>query len=306
MKKIVIFLILIMVFSACKKEGTGTMNFKIHYTDSPDKAKSGYKNDTYYTGFGDYITSLTPHRFLGKFGMLGFRTNYMDPNIKEHTLLFIDGNMSDDDPAKIADFSNNAVVSYSPDLSGLMDDHFRFVGEQIELVYFFYDLLNFYQEVNIPAQYEGVDVQMFNYVYGNYNCRLDSIMENNIMYVEHFPFIARLFVTSNGWPNFFVFGNCDSTFVFNTEGNEVSANSLHFPFGGSTRSQIIRSNNYFPIVVNTPYENETVNFIATMSFDTRNLIQIYAGEDNLPYTGDDVFIYAPNFWERIKVIVEIR
>lgn len=306
MKKIAVFLILIMVFSACKKEGTGTMNFKMQYTDTPDKAKSDYKNETYYTQFGDYITSLTPHRFLAKFGMMAFRTNYMDPNIKQHVLMFINGVLPDDDPSKIADFSNDAVVSYSPELGGLMDDHFRFVGEQIELIYFFFDICNFYQEVNIPVEYEGVPLQMFNYVYGNYDCRLDSIMQNNVMHVEHFPFIARLFNTDNGWPNFFVFGNCDSTFVYNTEGNEVPANSLHFPFGGSTGAQIIRSNNFLPIILNTPSENETINFIGTMSFDTHNLIQIYAGEDNIPYTIDDIFIYAPNFWERIQVSVKVQ
>jgi hypothetical protein len=43
-----------------------------------------------------------------------------------------------------------------------------------------------------------------------------------------------------------------------------------------------------------------------MIFDTHNLIQIYAGEDNIPYTSDDVFIYAPNFWERIQVSVKVQ
>jgi hypothetical protein len=32
----------------------------------------------------------------------------------------------------------------------------------------------------------------------------------------------------------------------------------------------------------------------------------YAGNDNIPYTFDDWFTYAPNFWERINVRLEIR
>jgi len=38
-----------------------------------------------------------------------------------------------------------------------------------------------------------------------------------------------------------------------------------------------------------------------MTFDINNLIQIYAGADNIPYTSDDIFVYAPRFWERLSV-----
>jgi hypothetical protein len=41
-----------------------------------------------------------------------------------------------------------------------------------------------------------------------------------------------------------------------------------------------------------------------MSFNTTDLIHIYAGADNIPYTADDIFVYAPYFWERISVILE--
>jgi hypothetical protein len=40
-----------------------------------------------------------------------------------------------------------------------------------------------------------------------------------------------------------------------------------------------------------------------VSFDFADLIHIYAGRDNKPYTYDDVFVYAPRFWERLKVRV---
>ena len=70
--------------------------------------------------------------------------------------------------------------------------------------------------------------------------------------------------------------------------------------------QIIRSNKYNMVTINTPGEGETVQMTATICFNTKNLIQIYAGQDNVPYTSDDVFIYAPNFWERIiaNLIIE--
>jgi len=38
----------------------------------------------------------------------------------------------------------------------------------------------------------------------------------------------------------------------------------------------------------------------------RNLIQVYAGADEVAYTNDDVFVYAPSFWERLNVKLEIK
>jgi hypothetical protein len=43
-----------------------------------------------------------------------------------------------------------------------------------------------------------------------------------------------------------------------------------------------------------------------ISFDTENLIHVYAGMDNKPYTTDDIFVYAPNYWERLHVKLEVR
>ncbi len=43
-----------------------------------------------------------------------------------------------------------------------------------------------------------------------------------------------------------------------------------------------------------------------MSFNYNNIIQIYAGQDNLPYTKDDVFLYRPDFWERLSVQVSVE
>lgn len=71
------------------------------------------------------------------------------------------------------------------------------------------------------------------------------------MKINHFPFTDHLSNPVSGYPSAFVFGNCDSTFLFNTEGN-VIPNSVNWPFGGSTINPIIRSNKYSPIVLNTP------------------------------------------------------
>jgi len=36
-----------------------------------------------------------------------------------------------------------------------------------------------------------------------------------------------------------------------------------------------------------------------------NIIHVYAGADNIPYTSDDVIVFEPKFWERIYVDVDI-
>jgi hypothetical protein len=43
-----------------------------------------------------------------------------------------------------------------------------------------------------------------------------------------------------------------------------------------------------------------------LSINTQDLIQVYAGADNVPYTRDDIFVYAPRFWERISSRLDIN
>lgn len=52
-----------------------------------------------------------------------------------------------------------------------------------------------------------------------------------------------------------------------------------------------------------PAAGETKVLYSTISFNIQNLIQFYAGQDNIPYTSDDVIIYAPDYWERATIQV---
>ena len=51
---------------------------------------------------------------------------------------------------------------------------------------------------------------------------------------------------------------------------------------------------------------KTIEMVSEISFDTENLIQIYAGQDNIPYTSDGIFLFAPNYWERLIVKLEVN
>ncbi len=304
MKKLIGILIIAALLPSCKKDKGGDILCKMQYTTSAGKSLSQTASDTLYTTFGDYITSVTPSHFSGKFQMLGFQDTYtMDGNTS--MLLFINGNQAPDDPNRLADFSDHAEVSFTPDLSGIRDNQDMYFHEQINFNYFYFDLLYFYQEAALPPQYDTLNIDMFNGQYNNDIITSDMVKVNNILKIKHFALISKIFNTTHGWPSAYIFGNCDSTFVFNTEGNSVT-NSVNWPFGGGTMLQIVRSNKYNMVTLNTPADGETVQMTATVSFNTQNLIQIYAGTDNVPYTSDDVFIYAPNFWERIMVNLAIE
>jgi len=97
----------------------------------------------------------------------------------------------------------------------------------------------------------------------------------------------------------YVFGNTDSTFIFYSDQHVSTVDNPQGQIG-----YIVRSNKYNTITISAIPDEETKTIKGTMSFNTTDLIQLYAGQDNIPYTYDDIFVYAPNFWERISVSLE--
>lgn len=60
-------------------------------------------------------------------------------------------------------------------------------------------------------------------------------------------------------------------------------------------------------ILNKPAKDDgSPDLNGVLSFYPDGLIQVYAGADNIPYTADDVFIYAPRFWERLKSRLDIN
>ena len=109
-----------------------------------------------------------------------------------------------------------------------------------------------------------------------------------------------------GYPNqqpwAYFFGNSDSTYLVNQEQINHPI-SEEFPFG---EKFFIRSNAFQPVTVKMPNSGQTIEMYSTIGFDSENLIQVYAGKDNVPYTQDDVFVYAPKYWERLYVNLEVN
>jgi hypothetical protein len=106
---------------------------------------------------------------------------------------------------------------------------------------------------------------------------------------------------------YFIFGNTDSTFVVNPNGELVPGSSENNPIASNSGTAlIIRSHKYTNMIYNAPASGETAVMNGILSFNTQNLIQVYAGADNVPYTSDDIFVYAPKFWERIYSKLEVN
>lgn len=302
------FLITAFLLLGCDKDKVnGNIRHRVQYTTAKTDLKTAANpTDSRYTQFGDYIKSVTPYKFTSKINIMCYQDNWDNSANDSHMISYVDGH--DNDPryeiATYADFSNNQEVEITPILysSDMMDGVFK--QKEVTFEYFNFCPYYLYQEVEIPIQYKDITINQFNESYNEryYN---DSVKSGNILKIKHIPFITRLFPYGNGYPWAYVFGNTDSTFVYNKEGKAVP-NSEHWPFGGSTINPIIRSNKYIAKTVTMPTGGNTIEMVSKISFDTENLIQIYAGQDNIPYTSDDIFLYAPNYWERLLVKLEIK
>jgi len=296
---------LVFTNQSCKREGNGSYRYYIKFSSEKPPGVQAL-SETFYSGLGSYVTSLTPTKFLVKLDMLGFQDDTSQcPESSADILQFVDGNYSLNDSIRIADFTANMQREYQPKLYGKTSGDAWFTDPEISFTYFYFMHRYIYNEIALPEQYRGMKLNQFegkeynNWVYWN-----DSVNKGNVLRLEHHPFVYNIFHPLNSkTPVGYIFGNTDSTFIFNSKGLIQPLSKNHI-FCGETRVSTVRSNQYTPLKLRRPEPDEILEMRATVSFNTENLVQIYAGADGVAYTADDVFVYAPKFWERIKVTVE--
>lgn len=302
------------MITGCEKKGGKLQLVMTYNTDQVNKnSDQGLKStpeltNTHYSQFGDYITSITPSRFIGKF--LHIRLSNWDENQEpgdELNIDFFDNNIEMANSLRLADFSNNSSVNFEPDEIT--------VRNNTELNYFIAICLFFYQELELPQPYEnftGNDLKFLNFD-GGFNNNFDGQSigvekTGTHLKASHEDFLAPIFNT--GWSGFYgnypvgahsyVFGKTDTTYIFKSDLQHQRTNDN--PMGQN--GYIVRSNKFNPVSISAISEGETKTIHGKMSFNTSDLIQIYAGQDNIQYTSDDIFVYAPNFWERISIKLE--
>lgn len=308
MKTLFYTILTMLLFISCKKD-VGNVLYKIKFTTediiAENKTLQATKSatDDFYSGFGDYITSLTPTKFTAKIWTIGYCDGIMGQDNNTQILQYIDqnpDNLPADDPSRFVDFSNNVTVNFDhPVVFGRLRDGIL-EDKNIDFIYFFFMPYYLYQEIPLPAEYEGIALN-------SWLQQDNAVVENNILKTRHSPLMRPIF--PNQPPTletYFYFGNTDSTYVVNPNREEVPTSADNPMMAPSTRALIIRSDKYVSTAYHAPEEGETITMIGIVSFNTTNIIQVYAGADNAPYTSDDVFVYAPEFWERISSRLDIQ
>ena len=159
MKNLFWIIFLLIILTGCKKEG-GKLIVAMKYnlsnenkTHNNTKSAEEVKSE-YYTQFGDFITSITPDRFLGKFLHLRLSNRFLDE--WECNIDFFDNLLDISDLRRLADFSNNVTVNFSPEDVNIRKDAY--------LHYFMAVCLYWYQEFVLPEQYENLSPPLLQYL----------------------------------------------------------------------------------------------------------------------------------------------
>jgi len=310
--------VLLATMPACKKNRYGSLQHKILYSTNKNIFRTLGTSDSMHNQLGDYITSITPSKFTAKLNMMHYTDGW---NWEEPTFHGV-GYITPKDNGEVsmyADFSGNRETTLEATLGGrdLIESDGSsaaiFRQKEVKLIYFNLNIFYFYQEIELPVQYKDINLNQFNqyydefirWGYGGSHYICDTMKFGTLLRSRNAPFTNRLF--DDHYLTTFVFGNTDSSFIYNRR-REVIQPSENFPYpaSASDRSMVVRSHKFTPVTLIMPGPGENRTLYSTMVFDTENLIQIYAGSDNIPYTDDDILVYAPNFWERMKVRLEMR
>lgn len=299
-----LLLIILTVFAlkgiGCKKKDSdhgfnGKVLFNIKYGVNDQVASRGVTG--YYNQFGSYIGSITPSVFIGKFLDMRLQKWTAGANTWDFNMNIIDNNTPIDSSNRIADFSNNATVRVYPRMDGPPN------SEAISYNMFLFINLFYYQEFELPAQYDTVPelaaLKFENDQIDLKGYNIGGTRTGRMVKGSSHPFLEPVYTWNGKVHQNFVFGETDSAFVFM---GKSQLQTIDNPIG--QEGPIMRSPHFDPIVINPVPDGSTSVVDGSMTFDTDGLIQIYAGRDNKPYTKDDVFVYAPKYWDRIKVVLK--
>jgi hypothetical protein len=294
MKNFLYLSLIFVLFLSCKKDKTGTIVYQVKF-DCSKQGKShrsfhATNTDSVYTQFGDYIGSITPIQYTTNFNFLfaqssNYVVNYVGNNWEGSTV----------DPFINIDFSGNQEVTVTPAIMKTDVDQNgqtnwiaceSYDDNEPTFDYFSFVARYFYQKFQLPVEYNGVVLDQLNSLY-YFNNDVPERTDNEIK-----AWSTCLFQPLNTVGRFlrFNFG------VYNPAVTPFMQNDTSVAINGS----------FTPITLTMPAAGETKILYSTLSFDTENLIQIYAGSDNIPYTSDDKIVYAPDYWDRMQVKMEIR
>jgi hypothetical protein len=312
MNKLIVVLIILCMIPACRKhkdttenpkdKGFGNVIYNIQYSTARlalrQAAANGDTVEKFHSQYGDHIASITPTKFLGSFSVLRL---HACSDKQAFMTLFLQS------PPFVynADFTNNSKIAVTPILNGSMscdsakgpngqDTFLCILNEITPFVLLYSQIANLKQTLTLPTQYASVNLTQFKYS--------DTVKKGNILTVDMHPLKKEIDYLAD--LNIY-FGLSDSTRFYKPGENVPFPPCFppHLKSPGFFDAPMIWSHKLKPWTYNPPKKGETLSLLCTIGFDTENLIQIYAGADNIPYTIDDIIVYAPDFWERLSVTV---
>lgn len=290
MKYLSIFLLSVLLFTGCKKEQYGNLRQQIRCTSEQQVQKDLSLKGTEelrYTQFGDFITSITPGSCVGEMQVVRYHASESWES-GMMTLVMRQPHLGEE--VVLADFTNHATLSVIPVLNGTNmlenpDGQGAFYKDTVTFRLLWISM-GLRQVIELPTEYTQVELTQFN-GFSDYSQKTGNILTTTMLPLNQI--VGDL--SSFGDAMNFYFGMTDSTYAGYGE------------ILGNSPSHHIRSSNYTEWTMTPPLAGETKTVVSTIGFVNNDLIQVYAGADNVAYTSDDIIVLEPKFWERIYVQV---
>lgn len=295
MRLFLLLALVVLLLGGCKKEKYGTLRQEIKVTSQSQQGVMRYlkaSNGLYHTHLGDHIVSLTPQSFKGLLLVVRFHAENDDFSPKM-TLVMRQPYIGEE--PLVADFSNGATLAVIPELNGDMMQNPDGIGGYYRNDVTFKMLwlcMGILQQVELPEEYANVSLAQFSHYTSEHAVKSGRMLTTSLMPLNQV--VPELSVFIGGNSMHFAFGISDSTYI------------THGPFLAVPPTYHVRSSNYVPWTMTPPLVDEVRTNVSTIGFVTDNIIQVYAGSDNVPYTSDDIVVFEPRYWERMYIQVDQR
>lgn len=303
MKNIISLVVIIILAGCSKKEGLD-LQFKTIYKSVPGSSKNAFQSTNqnsktgYYTEYGDFLRTITPDKVTAKFNTIRFIDRKSTDAGMQTMLEIIGVNWPFDDERRFADFTKGNEIEVTPEIYGNVSNDGWFVDKNIRLKYLFILPQEFILEFKVPDEFT-------NHLTAYHSC----FFEKNGNTIKCDLDFLLLYDKDKGYENGrgigirgFVFGETDHSYIVLQDnipsGDVIELISQAQPFS------VVRSHKYTSPTLYPPADGETKIITTTISFDSNDIIQHYAGYDNIPCTWDDIFVFVPKFWERFNVVIE--
>lgn len=275
------------------------MTYKGRFTTNDQLPPRLTLNDSVYSEFGGFISAVSPNRLTCKVNMFIFQDHYNQHDPSCHMIAYIENQQMD------VDFSGNAEIVFNPVLHSTDIRDGLFEMKEVDFRFISFMPYLFYHEFQLPIQYlSTVKNRPGNQFLSGADIQYDSVQNTiTVKALRDFSYGA-IHGKKNAMPTGFgmVFGQTDSSYIYMYNGVNLDEKD-RFPFWNST-GVVIRSNKFSTQKIIMPDEGQTNTMYSTLSFHADDLIHMYNGNDGLSYTADDVFVYAPRFWDRFNLTLQ--